>query len=278
MNIKKLLLITALFSIMLSFKTIQIFAAIPTPSKVTPSPATTTPSTSTSSANKAIDEKLNEQINQLKERIASRVAQLNLVEKRGIISIVKETSGNQVTLTDLSGKTRFVDVDEITKFTSSKNGFGLSDLVKGSKISVLGLYNKQSQRILARFIESASSLTFLSGRIASLDNKNFTIAVMSEGQKQNLVDIETITVISTYSQDTGISKSRFSKLNIGDRVAISGYPDKKDATLLVANRILALPDLPVNPKIIIQEPSVTQDLTPSPQVTRKPTLTKPIQY
>src|SRR5437667_9086773 len=80
---------------------------------------TPTPKTASSSAGKeGLNEKLNAQINQLKEKIASRVSELNLVERRGMIGTVSEVSANKITVKDISGKTRFVDIDEITKFSS----------------------------------------------------------------------------------------------------------------------------------------------------------------
>src|ERR1035437_9874018 len=60
--------------------------------------------------------------------IASKTAQLNLVEKRGIIGTVTDSSGTQITLSDLNGNIRFVDVDELTKFSSSSSkSYGISD-------------------------------------------------------------------------------------------------------------------------------------------------------
>src|SRR5258708_2265324 len=69
--------------------------------------------TASPSASQAANEKLNKEIDQLKEKIASHVAELNLVEKRGVLGTVTDSSNNQVTLTDISGNTQFVDVDEI---------------------------------------------------------------------------------------------------------------------------------------------------------------------
>src|SRR2546423_2045460 len=105
-----------------------------------------TPTANPTGTNPTVSQKqdvLVNQINQLKEKIASRVAELNLVEKRGVIGTVSDVSANQISITDITGKTRYVDVDEITKFSSSqaKKSFGLSDLTKGTRISVLGLYN-----------------------------------------------------------------------------------------------------------------------------------------
>lgn len=228
---------------------------------------TASPSASSSPAvtQKSLSEKLNKQINQLKERIASRVAELNLVEKRGIVGTVSETSADKITIIDLNGKTRIVDVDEITKFSSpsAKSSFGISDLTKGTKISVLGLYNKQSQQILARFIESYVTPVFLSGRITSLNKKNYTATVISEDKKETIVDIQTFTNISSNSKEDGISKLGFSKLTVGDRVMVTGFPGKNDPDLLVASRILVLPELPKNPKIIVPEPSEEITATPT---------------
>ena len=254
---KKLLSIAITLILFYSFMPTSVSASNPTATKSAPGSAT-------SSA--AMGEKLNEQINQLKDRIASRVAELNLVEKRGIIGTVKETTGNQITITDLKGKTRFVDVDEITKFSSPsvKSSFGLSDLTKGTKISILGLYNKQSQRILARFIHAFTVPSYISGRISDIDKKNFHITLTSEDQKETKIDIETLSTLSIYTKEEGISKYGFSKLAIGDKITVTGFPDKKDPNLLVASRVMILPELPQNTKIIIKEATSSATTTPSP--------------
>src|SRR3990167_5640769 len=85
---------------------------------------------------------------QLITNIASRVAQLKLVEKRGIIGTVTNVTNTQITLSDIQNNTRFIDVDELTKFTSakSKETFGISDITKGTTLGILGLYNKDSRR------------------------------------------------------------------------------------------------------------------------------------
>lgn len=233
------------------------YAAAAVQKTVTPSPA---PSA-------ASGDKLNDQINQLKEKIASRVAELNLVEKRGVIGIVAETSANQITITDIAGKNRIIDVDEITKFSSPgvKGSFGISDLTKGTKISVLGLYNKQSKRILARFIEVTASPTFLSGAVSTIDPKNFIVTVISADQKETKVDIQTTTKILTQEKETGLVKYGFSKVKVTDRIFVIGSPDKKDPMLFVATRFIVLPELPQDPKIIISQPEegITDTITPS---------------
>ncbi len=236
------------------------------------SPTLTPVQTASPTVNETLNEKLNTQINQLKDKIASRVSELNLVEKRGVTGIVAETSTNKITLTDILGNTKIIDIDEITKFASAsaKSTFGLSDLTKGTKINTIGLYNKQSKRILARFITTAINPVFLSGTISDIDIKNFTINIVSAEKKNSKIDIGTATKISLYSKEDGLTKIGFAKLNIGDRVSIVGFPDKTDPTLIIASRVVDLPELPKDPNVSITEPTPTFTPTVIPRVTQTP--------
>jgi hypothetical protein len=242
--------------------------SVPSVNAQKPTEAQDKPGTSVTPS-ESVGQKFNEQINQLKEKIASRVAELNLVEKRGIIGTVSEVSGNKITLIDKSNKTRFIDVDEITKFSSAedKKSFGLSDLTKGTKISVLGLYNKDSKRILARFINTSVNPTIISGAVSEKDKVNYTFTTLTENQKQTKIDVGTSTKISAYNKDDGLSKYGFSKLAVGDRIVIIGYPDKKDSSLTLADRIVVLTDVPKNPKIVVSQPS--EEISPEPSTTNK---------
>ena len=221
--------------------------------------------TSTPTPDQAETNKLNQQIDQLKDKIASRVSQLNLVEKRGLIGAVEEAKGSQITLTDLEGNIRYVDVDEITKFSSptSKATFGISDLTKGTKISVLGLYNKQSKRILARFVDVYTVATRASGAIADIDKKNYQLTLSTAQGKQVLVDIGATTGITSYTADSGEVRSGFSKLLTSQRAFVVGYPDKKDPTLLVADRIIVFPQTPKDPNIVVSQTTTEPTLAPT---------------
>jgi hypothetical protein len=251
---KKVFLSLLFLTLSFSVVTSSVYAA----SATTPTPAP---------SNKAgLDAKLNAQINELKEKIASRVSELNLVERRGIIGVVSEVSGNKVTVKDVSGKTRFIDVDEITKFSSASNKtFGLSDLTKGTRISVLGLYNKQSKRILARFINMSVDPTIVNGVITALDSKNFFITVTTADQKQIKLDIQTTSKIYSYDKADGLVRGGFSKLEIGHRVMAIGFPDKTDAATIVPTRVTEFTDIPKDPKISAPAPEESESPTPATQ-------------
>lgn len=208
---------------------------------------------------------IEQQVNNLKERIASRVAQLKLVERRGIIGTVTEVSDTQITLSDVKNNTRFVDVDELTKFSSlsSKESFGISDITKGTTLSILGLYNKESRRILARFVNVVTFPTVIHGAVSGIDEENFTLTVATE-EGEFTVDVENTTRTSSYTKGTALVRAGFSKIIQDMRITVIGTFDIKDKTNIIASRILLFPDIPKNPKIKIVAPLLNPQETIQP--------------
>lgn len=190
---------------------------------------------------------LQDQVNELKNKIASRVAELNLVEKRGITGTVTDVSDTQITLSDLNGNTRFVDVDELTKFSSpSSKSFGISDITKGDIIGALGLYNKQSRRILARQISVPPAFPkIIFGAVGLIDKKNFELTVVKKNEQKVVIEVTDITSTSSYSSNTLI-RSGFSKIKETQTVVAIGFPDKQDPNKIVASKIIILPDITIS--------------------------------
>ncbi len=211
-------------------------------------------------SNNIINEKIGEQINELKDKIASNVSKLNLVEKRGTIGVITELSASKITLKDQNGNSKFVDVDEITKFTSpDEDSFGFSDLKKGMSVRALGLFNKQTKRLLARFVDVTVDPTFVRGTITDIDSKNFIITLAKEDGKTIKLDIVTSTDIASYLiNDDELEDIGFSDVEVGNRLTAIGFPDKDDASLLVSDRVTIFSDVPANPliNISIPEPSI----------------------
>ena len=221
---------------------------------------------STSRINAAITptstQSIQNQIDQLKNKIASKVAELNLVEKKGVIGTVSDSSDTQITLTDLNGNTRGVDVDEITKFnSSSSNTFGISDIKKGTLLGILGLYNKESRRILARQVNQLSqNPKIIFGGISSIDNKNFELTVVKENEQKTVVEVTDLTKSTSYSSGN-LDKFGFSKIKVTNTIMAIGFPDKNDPDKLLATRIIILPNVDITSKINLSLPEPT--LAPS---------------
>ena len=196
---------------------------------------------------------------QIEQKVASTVAKLNLVEKRGFVGIVTDSNDTQITVNDLSGNTRFIDVDEFTQFSSPDNSssFGISDIKNGDAIGVLGLYNKQSLRTLARFVDVMDLPQYVSGVVAQIDSNNFILNI-STSNGNSKVSIESVT--KTYGiDDSGtMTKSGFSQISVGENIVVSGFFDPKDKSVVTASRVFLFPGVPQNPGIELVIPSSAQ--------------------
>lgn len=225
----------------------------------------TTPTTGPSTEEQ--QQSLSNQIDQLKERIASKVAELNLVDKQGILGTVADASNSEIKLTDIEGNTRFIDVDELTKFSSpsAKTNFGISDITKGTTLGAYGLYNKQSKRLLARFVDVLTLPTYTSGVISDIDRTGYTLTVIGEDNKPITIDIEDFTKTTSYAADNSAARSGFSKIDTGNRIIVFGYPDAKQKNRITATRIMVFPDIKKDPKITLPKAEVngTDEITPS---------------
>lgn len=222
--------------------------------------------------------KLQQQVDELKSKIASKVAELNLVEKRSFYGIVSDVSDTQVTLKDLEGNTKFVDVDELTKFSSTNSkSFGISDIEKDMWLGVMGLYNKQSRRLLARVVNQENALpNFIYGAVYSIDDKEFTITVAKENGARNVVDIESIT--KTFSFEDGkLIKSGFSKIKETQTLIVIGFSDNENKNRIIASRVIIFPGISASPNIdlgpqdsdIIPSTGSGKKLTPINQITNE---------
>ena len=198
-----------------------------------------------------------QQIDELKSKIASKVAELKLVEKRGIIGTVTDSSDTQISLIDLSGNIRKIDVDELTKFYSSSQTFGISDIKKGRVLGILGLYNKQSRRILAREVNDISSpQEIIYGAVSAIDKENFEITLTKENNNKAIIEIQDITRSLIFSSNT-LSRSGFSKIAMFETAIVAGLPDKQNSNKILATRIILLPNIGLASKLNINlEPTI----------------------
>jgi hypothetical protein len=273
------LFISSLFS--------PVFAQTKTPTltpKITESKtkASPTPAKSEPTASEAAD--LN-RIQKIKDMVASRVAELKLVEKRGILGTVKEVSSSQVTVRDNKGEQRIIDIDELTKFqgkisSSSKKTdddttqtFGISDIKVGEEVAFIGLYNKQTDRLLARIVLLPKSIPFyMDGVISDIDTKEYTFAISNNDEKR-IVDFEKSTTAKLFTKADGIKKSGFSTIEAGQRAIIVGFEDS-DNKHIIATRILHFSDVPPSSEmkkglsLEPEEASPSATLTPTKKIVR----------
>lgn len=207
--------------------------------------ASPTPSVKPSNPVPENDEEL-EKVQKIKDIVASKVAELNLVEKRGIVATITAVSGMKITVKDIKENVRQVDVDELTKFDiSDDDDAGISDLKKGSTYSFIGIFNKETQRLLARSVNTINTIPFyFEGAIQSVDEDEFQIVIVNAKGEKKTVDIQSSTKTSLADNDGNLIKSGFSKLEENARVLAIGFLGKTDKNMLSAIRVIHFEDVP----------------------------------
>lgn len=255
-----------------------IFAQTVTPKNTTPTKTTEKTATSSSQNDKQLIEKL-KQIEELKEKIATKVAEIRDREKGAIMGNVKQIQNSTITLTTKSGDKIFNYQDD-TLFYSLKNNTKTetdsNKLKEGNNISVFGYYNETKDTFSAKFIYLQDQPVRIAGKVADIDKQSFTVTIKDrEGQK--IIDIEKFTKTSSLTKGQGLQKYGFSKIKIGDMGFVVGAKNSKEENRFTASRLIIIPiKLPITPTLTsTPKPSPTLKNSPTPTIT-KPSPTKKI--
>lgn len=262
--------------ILLSMFTTGAYAASPNPSPkelATASPTEKPIPVSSSQAEKA---------KELKDKVASKIAELKVLSKRGFIGIIKSIKGSSLIVTSNS-KDITVDTDDTTKITLLQKGkrttLKLTDLKSNQQILVWGQYNKDEESLKAKAILSRIFSLNLSGVLKSIDKNTVVITDKSEN-KDYEIDI-TGASIKILKSDKTIGKAESKDLTEGDYIHIYATPKTTgDKTTIAALRVLDLPKSIIEtssketPKATVKSETPSPKPTSTPKATTKPT-TKP---
>jgi len=215
-----------------------------------------------------VAEEAQDAIEKIKDAVASKVAELNLVEKRGIFGEVVETATTEITIEDEAGNQRIIEIDELTRFEGERQSddFGISDIEAGNSISAVGLYNKDTEKLLARFITQKINIPeHLSGAISEVDEDEFTITIVTKGGNEYLIDIERSTDTFVYEEEE-LLDSGFSRLVIGEKVIVVALPNQNEENRYSAERVLHFAELPPSDDVkkYLENSESSTEATPTP--------------
>lgn len=184
-----------------------------------------------------------EKIEKLKEKIATRVAELRDQDKAAVYGTVKELTDKTIILASRKGERKVVFSDDSIFFTLTdevKKETETNKVDKDDLLSVFGYLDQDSNTISAKYIYIQELPVRLIGKIADIDTSNYTITVASK-QEEIIVDYEKNT--KSYNFDKNSKKwviSGFSKLNLGNKVHIFGSAHKSEDNRIYANRIYTI--------------------------------------
>lgn len=246
-KISFIIVITVIAVIIFNFSPNTLSAASPT----------LTPSDTVSSPSSTIIDKL-KKIELLKEKIATKVAEIRASEKAAVAGKVAKFDKSKLTV-----KARFGDITvtymEDTIFyalsDSGRSETSVSKIKEGSQIAAFGYFDDRKTILSAKYVYLYQPSIHLIGKIADMDKGNYTITV-KEPQGTTLVDIETYSKIYFLAADKKLAKGGFSKLKIGDMAHAEGNPNSKEEGRISATRIISLS---------FTQPTPASSPTPSPK-------------
>ena len=216
------------------------------------------------------------QIEDLKDRLATKVAELRQTQRQAISGTLKAKSVSTATIETKTKDVKIDLTDEIKIYQNLKGtrtALTIDNLDIGDPVVVFGQLDTTLDLLKAKiiFIEAAQSEK-IAGVVTSVDKVEFTLTVSTIEEKNYIVDIEGTTKALQWDQQNGITKGGFSKVTVGNTVHVLGKPVPKKTNRLSAVRILDIGNLSG------QEPINASEATKSaaePTVTPKPKIAKP---
>jgi len=223
----------------------------------------------------------NQQVEDLKERLATKVAQLRQSERRAIYGKVKSTSISTLTIETANKDIKIELTDDIKVFQTLKGKrttLTVEDVAKDDVISVFGDWDTTVEVLKAKVIfihSTAGEVQRITGTIMETKKADYTITVSAPDVKTFIVDFETVTKTSVWTKEKGIEKGGFSKLVAGDTILVMGTTVPKKENRISALRILNIGNLTgekPNPTPTVAEKEATGSSTkPSATPTKSPT-------
>jgi len=221
----------------------------------------------------------NQQVEDLKERLATKVAQLRQSERRAIYGTVKATTISTLTIETASKDIKIELTDDIKVFQMLKGkrtALTVEDVAKEDMISVFGDWDTTVEVLKAKviFIHSTSDVMVrVVGTISEAKKADYTITTTTKDDKTYTVDFETLTKTNVWSKEKGVEKGGFSKLIPGDTILIVGTAVPKKENRISALRILNIGNLTGGKPVTTPEPTkeaTSASTKSSPTPTTKP--------
>lgn len=243
--------------------------------------ASVTPTASASATPMVQDKKLT-QMDDLKERLATKVAELRQSQKKAIYGIVKSITVSTLTLETKTSDVKIELTDSIKVFQTLKGKrteLGVEDVDTGDTVVLFGDYDTSLDLMKTKVIVIQNPIPEkVYGKVSAVDTKEYTISVKTAEKQTYVIDIEKYTVVSAFSPGTGAAKSGFSKIETGATVFVSGTKNTKVDNRLSADRILNIGNTSgETPTPTVEDPSPTASASATPTTSKKITPTPTVK-
>lgn len=220
----------------------------------------------------------NKQVEDLKERIATKVAQLSQTERRAIYGTVLTTSISTLTVETATKTMKIELTDDIKVFQMIKGkrtSLTVEDVSKNDVVSIFGTWDSAVEVLKAKVIfihGSNEAVQRVIGTVTEAKKADYTILLNTKDGTSYTVDFETITKTNVWSKEKGLEKAGFSRLTAGDTLLVVGTEVPKKNNRISALRILDIGNLTGVTPAEVKEATVSA-AKPTAVPTKKTTTT-----
>jgi len=198
-------------------------------------------------------------IQQLKDKLATKVAELRENQTRGFLGEIASLSKTSFTLvtSDKEIKVRLSEDTLVSDLTGTKKtDKKIQDLKNLQTAGIIGLYDDQENILSAKIVMLQNMYKIYVGVVALVDKDNATLTLNLSNGSSQAIDYERATKADEFVKDE-IKKSGLSRISAGDRLLVWGVTSEDDNQKISAVKILRLP------KELFGETQGTQTATPS---------------
>lgn len=196
---------------------------------------------------------IKEKINDLKERLATRVAELRAQNKRSFYGVIKEKGDTNLVLLYRDEEIPVAVDDETTYYSLDANGkqtdatFDSFEL--GETATVFGQLDLDNKTVVATYLYEQQLSLIEHGNVTEVDEDDGSFTIESASGSITL-DYE-ISTRCTFVEDSEKTRCGLTSITADDQVFVRIDPDEDDLARATALRILLVPQPePVTPTIV----------------------------
>lgn len=210
-----------------------------------------------------------QQLDDLKERLATKVAQLRQTQRKAIFGTVKTVSVSTVTVETKTSDVKIEltdDIKIIQMLKGERTELTQDDLDKGDVVTVFGDYDASLDLLRAKVIFIQGTFPkHVSGIVKEVDQKGAVLTLNTPDNQTLLIDVEKTTSSVMWTDPKGLEKSGFSKIEVGHVLHITGSAVPKKENRISATRIVDLGAVTgVTPTPTQEEVEASASATPKP--------------
>lgn len=198
----------------------------------------------TSAAATPSDEK-SQQIEDLKDRLATKVAELKQSKRMAIYGTIKSVSISTFVVETKTKDLKIELTDDLKVFQvlkGKRTELTTDNLEKGDVVTVFGQYDTTLELLQAKiaFIQNATALVQITGTVKETNKADYTITLEASDKKTYTIDFETTTKTNLWNGTT-LEKGGFSSFVAGDIIFVTGAAVAKKENRISATRIADIP-------------------------------------